>query len=68
MFYYYHMRLKENRSNSLTYYGLYPNHHLSTPALHCNAMLNMTKIELELISDVDMYSFKMYERCSFLYL
>ena len=32
-------------------------HYLSTPALSWDAMLNMTKIKLELISDHDMYIF-----------
>ena len=30
-------------------------HYLSTPTLSWDAMLNMTKVELELISDVDKY-------------
>ena len=43
--------------NSLKNYGLCPSHYLSTPALSWDAMLNMTKIKLELISDHDMYIF-----------
>ena len=45
------------RNNSLKNYGLYPNHYFSTPALRWNAMLNMTKIKLVLISDPKMYIF-----------
>ena len=36
---------------------LCPSHYLSEPALNWNSMLNMTKGELELISDGDMYLF-----------
>ena len=43
------------RNNSLKNYGLCPSHYLSTPGLSWNAMLKMTKIELELISDPDMH-------------
>ena len=45
------------RNNSLKNYGLCPSHYLSAPALIWDAMLNMTKIKLELISDPDMYIF-----------
>ena len=38
-------------------YGLCPSHCLSAPALSWDAMLNMTKVKLELISDPDMYIF-----------
>ena len=44
-------------NNNLKYYGLCPNHHLSTPTLSWNAMLNMTKIKLELISDLYIHIF-----------
>ena len=47
----------EFRNNSLTNYGLYPTHYLSTPALIWDAMLNMSKIKLELIWDPGMYIF-----------
>ena len=30
---------------------------MSAPALSCDAMLNMTKVKLELITDPDMYIF-----------
>ena len=45
------------RNNSLKNYGLCPSHYLSAPALTWDAMLNMTKVELELILDLDMYIF-----------
>ena len=38
-------------------YGSCPSHYLSAPALSWEAMLNMTKLELELIPDPDMYIF-----------
>ena len=40
------------RNNSLRNYGLCPSHYLSW-----DAVLNKTKIKLELISDLDMYIF-----------
>ena len=45
------------RNNSLKVYGLCSSHYLSAPALSCDAMLNMTKVKLELITDPDMYIF-----------
>ena len=45
------------RNNSLKNYGLCPSHYLSAPCLTCDEMLKMTKIELKLISDLDMYIF-----------
>ena len=45
------------RNNSLKNYGLCPSHYLSAPALSWDAMLNMTKVELELITDSHMYIF-----------
>ena len=51
-----------------------PSHYLRAPALSCEAMLSMRKVELELISDADMYLFfqnamrdgvsKICKRCS----
>ena len=49
--------LSPDVNSSLKNYGLCPGHHLSAPALSWNPMLNMTKVELELISDADMYFF-----------
>ena len=37
--------------------GLCPSHYLSAPALSWDAMLNMTKVEIDLISDAHMYLF-----------
>ena len=46
------------RNNSLENYELYPSHYLSTSALNWDGMLNMTKVELELIpGPADMYLF-----------
>ena len=45
------------RINSLKNYLLCPSHYLSVPALRCDAMLNMTKIKVELISDLDLIPF-----------
>ena len=42
-------------STCLEYYGLDPCHYFRRPGLSWDAMLKMTKIELELISDIDMY-------------
>ena len=43
------------RNNSSKNYGLCPSHYLSAPGLSWDAMLNMTKIQVELISDPDIY-------------
>ena len=45
------------RNNSLKTYGLCPSHYLSARGLSWSAMLKMTKIELELIPDLDMCLF-----------
>ena len=44
-------------NNCIKNYGLCPSHYLSAPTLTWDAMLNMTKVKLELISDPDMYIF-----------
>ena len=44
-------------STCLDYYGLDLCHHFSSPGLSWDAMLKMTKIELVLISDIDMHLF-----------
>ena len=44
-------------STCFNYYGLDPCHYFSSPGLSWDAMLKMTKIELDLISDIDMYLF-----------
>ena len=41
----------------MEYYKLDPCHYISAPGLSWNACLKMTKIELELISDMDMHLF-----------
>ena len=45
------------RNGSLKSYGLCPGHYLSEPALSWSVMLNMTKSELVLTSDADMFLF-----------
>ena len=45
------------RNNILKNHGLCSSHYLSAPGLIWDAMLNMTKVELELIPDADMYLF-----------
>ena len=41
----------------IDYYGLDPCHYFSSPVLSWDAILKMTKIELDLISDIDMHLF-----------
>ena len=45
------------RNTCLDNYGLDPCHYYSSPGLSWDAMLKMTKIELELVSDIDMHLF-----------
>ena len=45
------------RKNISKNYGLHPNHYLSAPGLSWDAVLKMTKIELKLIPDPEMYIF-----------
>ena len=45
------------RKTCLEYYNLDPCHYFTSPGLAWDAMLKMTKIKLELITDVDMYLF-----------
>ena len=45
------------RNACLTYYGLDPPHYVTTPGLSWDAMLKMTSINLELITDIDMQLF-----------
>ena len=54
MLYLYLICLKKNRNSSLKYYGLCSSHYLSAPTLIWDAMLNMTNVELEIISDAGM--------------
>ena len=48
---------EKSKNISLKNYGLCPSHYLSAPALSWDAMVKMTKIELELIPDPNMYIF-----------
>ena len=57
MFYHQQIYSKNLENNSMKKYGLCSSHYLSAPALRWDAMLNMTKVELELISDPDIYIF-----------
>ena len=41
----------------LNYYGLGPYHYFSSSGLSWDAMLKMTGVELEIISDIDMHLF-----------
>ena len=52
--------------NSLKNYEFCPSRYLSEPALSWDAILNMRKVELELILDIDMYLF-FYEKKNFLF-
>ena len=45
------------RNNCLKNYGLCPSHYLNASGLSLDAMLKMATIELELVSDPDMYIF-----------
>ena len=45
------------REKSLDYYGLDPAKYLTAPSLSYDAMLKFTKVELELITELDMYNF-----------
>ena len=45
------------RKTCLTYYGLDPLHYITSPGLAWDAMLKMTGINLELITDIDMQLF-----------
>ena len=49
--------LEKFRNGFLENYGLFHSHCLSALALSWVAMFNMTKVQLDLISDVEMYLF-----------
>ena len=49
--------LEEFRNISLKSYGLCQPHYLSAPNLGWSARLSMTKVELEIASDTEMYLF-----------
>ena len=48
---------EKSRNNNLRNYVFCQNHYLSTPGLKWDVILKMTKIELELFPDPDMYLF-----------
>ena len=50
-------KFEKFKTSSLRNYQLCHSHYLRAPALSWNVMLNMTKVELELISDADLCSF-----------
>ena len=45
------------RKTSMQYYGLDPCHYFTSAGLSWNAMLKMTDIKLELITDIDVFQF-----------
>ena len=45
------------RNTNLIHFVLCPSHYLSAPALSWDVILNMTKVDLQLIPDPDMYIF-----------
>ena len=45
------------RKTCLQYYKLDPCHYFTSPGLSCGAILKMTNIELELMTNVDMFQF-----------
>lgn len=45
------------KKTCLQYYGLDPCHYFTSPGLSWDAMLKMTKVELELMTDIDMFQF-----------
>ena len=48
---------KSFRKTCLQYYKLDPCHYFTSPGLSWNAMLKMTNIKLELMTDIDMFQF-----------
>ena len=45
------------RNTCMQYYGLDPCHYFTSPGLSWDAMLKMTKVKLELVTDINMYQF-----------
>lgn len=45
------------RQSCMTIYGLDPAHYYTTPGFSWDAMLKYTKVEIELLTDVDMLLF-----------
>ena len=48
---------ENNRNSCLKNCGLWPSHYLSAPALNWDVMFNMTKVQLQPLSDAHMYLF-----------
>ena len=49
---------KNFRSTCLQYYKLDPSHYYTSPGLSWDAMLKLTDIKLELMTDIDMFQFR----------
>lgn len=49
--------LENFRKTCLKYYKLDPCNYFTSPGLSCDAMLKMTDIKLELMTDIDMFQF-----------
>lgn len=45
------------RTTSMTHYGLDPAHYFSAPGMSWDALLETTKVQLELLTDIDMHLF-----------
>ena len=45
------------RSTSMQHYGLDPAHYFSASGMSWDALLKMTNVELELLTDIDMHLF-----------
>ena len=45
------------RNTCMQYYGLDPCHYFTSPGLSWDTMLKMTKVKLELMTDINMYQF-----------
>ena len=57
------------RETCLNHYRLDPAHYMTSPGLSCDAMLKMTEIKLDLISDIECnFLLKRTERRNLLYL
>jgi hypothetical protein len=45
------------RNTSMTHYGLDPAHYFSSPGMSWDALLKLTKVKIELLTDIDMHLF-----------
>ena len=57
MYFYQLMCSKASERPVLQYYKLDPCHHFTSPGLSWDAMLKMTNIKLELMTNIDMFQF-----------